>query len=331
MKAILILLSFIIFSFPIDSKTTKSDKKKIDFEKPVVLEGRTQSFKNSCIPGFGRPAKLFDEFLKLQTKLILLYKKINKIKAEHIKINKKNSRLQSDFDRLNKENNLLLKELNRSEEEKNLLHKESAIIFLDKDYSLIIYNDSIARDYNHLISESNKISKWKINNDFKKTPLREENDRLNKEFNRINNKLNTLERKYRKLEDKSNLLQFDSMRLQKMFYLSLRLEPLSMYSLTELVKLFENHLIPLKKQIAVSQKMIPIMKEKTPIIKTSVNLVKKIIPLHKESIMLSKKHILVEKKIISKLYQSCLNFEVYLSFPHKRESRKNRKIQTRPV
>ncbi len=100
MKAFVIFLSFFVFSFFSNSKTKTQVRKKVNFEQSVILEGNSQGFNNRCIPKFGKPAKLFGNFVKLQTKLISLHIKLDRANAEDARLSDKNTHLHEKYNRL---------------------------------------------------------------------------------------------------------------------------------------------------------------------------------------------------------------------------------------
>ncbi len=127
MKNFIIFLSFFVLSFSSVSKTNPPPaKEKIDFDQAVTLEGHSQNFNNRCIPKFGKPAKLFSQFVKLQTRLIALQVKLDKANTEDARLSDKNTRLHKEYNQLKSVgrpvNNVFL------EEYKNMLRENDQLV-----------------------------------------------------------------------------------------------------------------------------------------------------------------------------------------------------------
>lgn len=157
MKTFMIFLFFCVFSFFLDSKTKTPAKKKVNFEQSVILQGNSQDFNNRCIPKFGKPAKLFGNFVKLQTKLISLHIKLDRANAEDARLSDENTRLHRKYNRL--------KSIGRPADD----------LFIEEYKNLLREND-------HLVAEGDRL--------FKKEYI------ISSKFSSLQLKLNQLQRMF---------------------------------------------------------------------------------------------------------------------------------------
>lgn len=243
MKLLIIMfLLFPCFSFVCFAETKTE---KVDISDPVILEGSAKGFKNSCFTGIRRPVKLYDQFLEASLK----HTKI-------VKILRKLERQSNDFyaasDKLYRAYNDLNKKLNG----------------VDSDVVAERLNQKFQNKPNWLENWQNKIKRNR-----RQIELVHEKNDLFVDME------SSFHGRYRKLLRKSDVINEKMVRLENMFYLSLKANNMSEYAVTGLLD-------GMKKKIKIHSAMIIMRRNHQPVRKKIINVLKEMVSLKRKRLAL---------------------------------------------
>ena len=196
------LFLFLLFSPAISKVKRKPVLKDVEFNKQMDIIGELPDSLTSCIPDFGRPKVLYEQFLKVQVDLIKSYSEVMDFSNESSLLNKKNAQL-------------------------------------------IVKSNKLAKVLREQLSHSS----------------RTEYNRLSGRLNKFNAKLHSIEKPLSVLLGEYNALKLESLRLENLFYISLKAGQPSVYALKGLIENFKKQIANKKDTMVVLQKKIPVQKQ----------------------------------------------------------------------
>ena len=211
------LFLFLLFSPAVSKVKRKPVLKDVEFKKQMDIIGELPDSLQSCIPDFGRPKVLYEQFLKIQTKLIKSYSEVMDASNELFRLGKKNAQI---------------------------------------------------------INRSNKLAKA-LGGQFSHSSILKEYNELNEKLNKFNAMLSSIQSRLSVLRGEYNALKLESLRLENLFYKSLKVGQASVYALKGLIENF-------KKQIANKKETMTVLREKFPVYKRQILNSKKILALVKD-------------------------------------------------
>ena len=207
------LFLFLLCSPVVSKVKRKPVLKDVEFKEQMDIIGELPDSLESCIPDFGRPKVLYEQFLKVQTKLIKSYSEVMDLSNEAARLNKENAQL-------------------------------------------IVRSNKVAKALGAQLSQSSLI----------------EYSRLNERYSKFNARLRSIHDRLSALYGEYNALKLESLRLENLFYISLKAGQPSVYALKGLVENF-------KKQIANKKETFVVLKKKFPVYKKQLVNAKQLLAL----------------------------------------------------